>query len=250
MGTTIGSATNPNKKFRNVALGPSDSEADTAAQVAERTDPSQPQSIRQIWAGATYISADLPVGAVANSYKFESGSLVKLDTLQNIENLRVAARQVIDFYDLLANLLKGREANLWRSTVRIKGEDIIAEMHRATLIIIGRRVTSVQNLTIAQRITWCQQMLLGPTDTRRFRPDDLESRIHAVFSTLAKPQFPATTSPFTYINPINGTAVSLSDAHDLSSTTLGLNSPTDPSGSSINFAVLDVNGSWLETVMA
>ena len=221
MGTTIASNAN-----NNICLAPSDSVTDTAAQVAHFTAASQPTEIQTLWTGAFYNASDVPVGRDFSAFKLFNGAITEISTIvtgvDGIANLRRAALGVHNFYDALSEALEGKEARLWKSAVVQKAHDIIAEMHRATYIIIGRHVSSVSALSIAQRLLWCQQVPLGPADFRHLNPiDDRDEIIHSIYEIISATSFAAPDDPYTYINPLALPApspVSLVDAFGLSGT--------------------------------
>ena len=259
MGTTIASNAN-----NNICLAPSDSAEDTAAQVAHFTGASQPTEIQTLWTGAFYNASDVPVGRDFSAFKLFNGSITEISTIvtgtDGINNLRRAALGVHNFYDGLSEALEGQEARLWKSAIVQKAHDIIAEMHRATYIIIGRHVPSVAALTIAQRLVWCQQIGLGPSDLRSFNPlTQRDEIIHRIYEIISASSFSAPDSPYTYINPLATPApspVSLVDAFGLSGT--GNYTPAaggDPVAglgldASITYVGLDIYGSWTQQVTA
>ena len=259
MGTTIASNANS-----NICLAPSDSAEDTAAQVAHFTAASQPTEIQTLWTGAVYNADDVPVGRDFSAFKLFNGAITEISTIvvgtDGINNLRRAASGVHDFYDALSEALEGREARLWKSAIVQKAHDIIAEMHRATYIIIGRHVSSVAALTIAQRLIWCQQVLLGPSDLRHLNPiTQRDEIIHLIYEIISATSFTAPDTPYTYINPLATPApspVSLVDAFGLSGT--GNYTPSaggDPVAglgldATITYTGLDIYGSWTQQIAA
>ena len=259
MGTTIASSSN-----NSVCLAPSDSAEDTAAQVAHFTAASQPQAVQDLWTGAVYNAGDVPVGRDFSKFKLFNGAITEISTIvtgaDGINNLRAAALGVHNFYDALSEALEGQEARLWKSVIVQKAHDIIAEMHRATYIIIGRRVSSVSALTIAQRLIWCQQIALGPSDLRHLNPvTQRDEIIHLIYEIISASSFSAPDDPYTYINPLATPApspVSLVDAFGLS----GTGNYTPAAGgaqqvglgldASITYTGLDIHGSWTQQIAA
>lgn len=259
MGTTIASNAN-----NNICLAPSDSAEETAAQVAHFTEASHPAAVQALWTGAVYHAGDVPVGRTFSDFKLFNGTISEIAKIvtgvDGLNNLRRAAAGVHNFYDGLSEALEGREARLWKSAIVQKAHDIIAEMHRATYIIIGRHVPSVAALTIAQRLVWCQQIALGPSDLRSFNPiTQRDAIIHRIYEIISASSFLAPDSPYTYINPLATPApspVSLVDAFGLSGT--GNYTPAaggDPVAglgldATVTYTGLDIYGSWTQQVTA
>ena len=254
MGVTISSTQN-----NSVCLAPSDSATETAAQRTHFTDSAQPQAVQDLWTGSVYNALNLPVGVNPTDYKLVSGALVKISTIvtgaDGLNNLKNAARGVHDYYNSLSDRLEGRESQFWRQSVVAKGHDIIAEMHRGTYIILRRLVPSVASLTIAQRLAWCREILLGPSDIRNLNPiTEVNARVHRIYTILSEDFGEAPTSPFTYADPRNTPApVKLVDSKSLS----GTGTYTDSEGNSgtglglntvTSFTGIDIDGSWIEDI--
>ena len=248
----------------NICLAPSDSAEETAAQVAHFTGASHTAAVQALWTGAFYNANDVPVGRDFSKFRLFNGAITEISRIDaggdGLNNLRRAALRVHNFYDGLSEALEGREARLWRSSIVQKAHDIIAEMHRATYIIIGRRVSSLSRLTISQRLLWCRQVLLGPSDLRDLNPvTDRDAIIHRIYEIISASSFMAPDSPYTYINPLATPApspVSLVDAFGLSGT--GNYTPEaggDPQAglgldASITYTGLDIYGSWTRQITA
>lgn len=252
MGVTIATLAN-----NHVCLAPSDSTTETAFQRVHFTDPSQPQAVRDLWAGCFYRNLDLPVGANPTDYKFVDPAIVKISTIttgaDGLNNLKNAARSIHDYYNSLSDRLEGREAQFWHKSTVDKAHDILAEMHRATYIIIGRHVPSVATLTIAQRLAYCQQVGLGPTDIRHLNPlTQVNERVHHIYEILSVSSFAAPTAPFTYVDPrgvpapvklvdsasLSGTGT-YTDSEGAAGTGLGLNTVT-------SFVGINIDGDWID----
>lgn len=242
MGTTIASDAN-----KNICLAPSDSASETAAQVTHFTDSSQPQAARDLWTGATYSALNVPLGERYGEYQLVGGAIVKRSTQPTVESLKIAARRFHEYLASLAERLEGEEARLWLSSAVAKGHDWIAELHYGTNIVVAKRTSALSTLTIAQRLAFLQQLMLGPADVRDLHPiNQIPERIHRIYQILSRtsPVHTAPSSPVTYIDPRGTPApVTLDNAVALSAT-LGLNTITDftnPHG-------VDIDGSWIDNL--
>ena len=226
----------------NIILAPSDNASMTAAQVAYYTDAARPAAVRTLWTGATYSALNIPAGENYSDYVISGGSLVKKINLPNLTNMKFWFARYHEYLASLSARLEGEEAKLWSWDFLEKAHNWIAWLHHGTNVIGTNRTNLDVNLTIAQRIAWCQQSLLGPTDIRTIT--SLEGKVHKVYEILSSSSHTAPTAPVVYVDP-RGTPspVSLNAAVALS-TTLGISAVTDFTG---NHAV-DVNGSWIKNL--
>lgn len=223
-------------------LGPSDSAEMTAQHITERVAAGDTR-----YTGAGYSSDDIPVGRNPEHYRLEGGSLVAKSTLNTIDNLKVAAYDYINALNALSIGLEGDEARLWSSAVVRKAHDIIAQLHFGANAILTRRTTATTALTIAQRIQWCRQGLLGPRDVRSFNPLTQQAeQIHAIYQVISLDSYAVPTVPFTFVDPRNTpAAVALTEAATLG-TALGLTSAITFTGDNL----VDVRGSWIDKLKA
>lgn len=243
-------------------LAPSDNSTYTTAEIARRIAAGDTR-----YQGATHSDLDVPVGKNYNDYILSGGAIVAKSTLFTVENLQAAATRYHQFLESLSARLEGQEAKIWLSHVVQKGHDWVAELHYGANVIVGRRVPSCASLTIEQRINWCNQGLLGPSDIRAISIADIAARVHKIYQALVDTNHTAPIIPVTYIDPRNATPVSM-QAHDSgdgtyivdaialsgtgsytdtngdSQTGLGLDAITDFSG---NHSV-DVHGSWINNL--
>ena len=242
MGTTIASSSNSNVSNRNVALAPSDSAVMTTAQVTYHTDPARPAAIRTLWTGATYSALNVPAGENYSDYVISGGSLVKKINLPTLENMKFWFRRYHDYLASLSARLEGEEAKLWSWDFLKKAHDWVAWLHHGTNVIGTRRTTALATITIAQRIGFCQQAMLGPADIRSITT--VEGRIHKIYEILSASAHTAPIAPVAYVDP-RGTpaAVGLNSAVTLSAT-LGISAITDFTGDH----AVDVNGSWINNL--
>lgn len=259
MGVSVASNAN-----NNICLAPSDSAAETSAQIDFYTARGQTRESVTLWRGARYENVDVPVGEAFDEYQVVGGTLRKLSQVDNIENLRKIVYRLHDFFDSLSDGLEGREARLWKSEIVAKAHNWVRELHYGANVIILRRVPSVASLTIQQRIRWCQQTMLGPFDIRHIPVTDVKGRIRKVYDTLSTggagdPGTP--DNPVTYINPL--VAPTQAEPHKSSiplATAIGLSgtgtykdaSNQDQTGLGLNgvdtFEGLDSDGTWIQRI--
>ena len=237
MGSTIASEANG-----NIALAPSDSAAETAKQVAFYTNSARPADVRTLWANAFYYNVDVPLGGSYSEYILRGGGLIKKANLPTLENMKTWFRRYHDYLASLSARLEGEEAKLWQWDFLKKAHDWIAWLHHGANVVGARRTSVLESLTIAQRIRWCHQALLGPTDIRTIA--SVEGKVHKVYEILSDSNHNSPIAPVVYVDPRGVPAdVLLNDAVMLSNT-LGISAVTDFTG---KYSV-DVNGSWIDNL--
>ena len=244
-------------------LAPSDNANYTREEIARRIAAGDTR-----YQGATHSNLDVPIGKNYNDYILSGGAIVAKSTLFNVQTLKAAVTRYHEFLDLLSGFLEGPEAKIWLSYVVERGHDWVAELHYGANVIVGRRVPSCASLTIQQRINWCNQGLLGPSDIRSISVADIAARVHKIYQILFDTNHTAPTLPVTYIDPRNATPVSMeahnpagdgtyivdaialsgtgsyTDTNGDSQTGLGLDTITDFTGDHS----VDVDGSWINNL--
>ena len=228
MGVTIATVANG-----SVVLAPSDSAAETAEDLEYYTDTTQPQEVRDLWAGCLYRGdLDLPAGVNPQGYKLQGGALVKISTLASLDNLKAAARGLHNQLQTWSELLTIEGQFHPFSDVQ-KGHDFLYQAHRGAHLVITRHtgITAIASLTIAQRIGFCQLMSRGAADV--ISPATFFENLPSAAPTL----------PCVWVDPRNAPArVNLDDAIS-TSTALGIYD------GSIDLSGIDFSGaSWIDSL--
>ena len=253
MGVIYGSDANG-----NVCIDFAESQTEATGIITAQTATGRPADIIAMYTGASFdADLDIPVGRELSEYRVNSGALQLLVDIPNLDNLKRDARNFHEFLNGLSLALEGDEARLWSSNVVGFAHNWIRELHYGANVVVARRVTSVAALTIQQRMTWCRQNLLGPSNVRALNPlTQRKEIIHTIYEVVSATTAPSV--PVTYINPLTGTPIDLRDAVSMAGDAaytnrdgntgvlLDLQDATDFTG---NHAI-DIDGSWIDNISA